>query len=470
MLSPIQARPGASTVTYAFPLRLAPGLPDAAGFRVSAFSDHNPTAAQVLDYNGGARTYDGHRGTDYALWPFGWNKLDASEMQVTAAAAGTIVNAVNVDPTDKNCNTSSADPWNYITLLHADGRLTIYGHLRYNSLTSKAPGQSVAQGEFLAAAGSSGNSSGPHLHFEVRTGTFSNAEWADPYAGPASQPASLWTAQPAYYDSAVNRLSAQSAPPGSPDPCLPGLPNQQFHFTTPARVYFYAYYRDFQGALPTQLSLYRPDGSLHSTWQYTAPATAFSSAWSQGWITDLTAADPPGAWRFSAAYNGQSVQTYFNLNAAPAAALTSPAGGEAWDRLAAHSLTWTANFGGDVNLRLYKSGVFTAALADNTPGDGQFDWTPGPGLPAGAGYTVRVSSVIDPSVYAESPAPFTLNDGSLTARADAALTLVETPLTIPVLANDTSSRGDPLSLNALTQPAHGSAACSPVTWRAPWDP
>jgi hypothetical protein len=54
-------------VTYAFPLRLAPGLSDYAGFRVSAFPDHDVGSGQVLDYNGGARTYDGHRGTDYAL-------------------------------------------------------------------------------------------------------------------------------------------------------------------------------------------------------------------------------------------------------------------------------------------------------------------------------------------------------------------------------------------------------------------
>jgi hypothetical protein len=65
----------APAVTYTFPLRLAVGLADYAGFRVSAFVDHNLASGQVLDYNGGTRTYDGHRGTDYALWPFAWNKL-----------------------------------------------------------------------------------------------------------------------------------------------------------------------------------------------------------------------------------------------------------------------------------------------------------------------------------------------------------------------------------------------------------
>ena len=39
----------AQTVTFTFPLRLIPGLPDTAGYKVSAFADHNPTAGQVLD-------------------------------------------------------------------------------------------------------------------------------------------------------------------------------------------------------------------------------------------------------------------------------------------------------------------------------------------------------------------------------------------------------------------------------------
>jgi hypothetical protein len=305
-----------SAVTYTFPLRLAPSLTDYAGFRVSAFADHNAATGPVLDYNGGTRTYDGHRGTDYALWPFSWNKLDAGEVQVIAAAAGTLVSSANVDPTDHNCNSSSSDPWNYVALVHADGRMTIYGHLRYNSLTGKSVGQTVAQGEVLGTAGSSGNSSGPHLHFEVRFGSYSSAEWIDPYAGPTSQPESLWTGQRPYFDSAINKLATHSGPPSTPDACQPTITNLQDSFTTPARIYFYAYYRDYQGALATQLNIYRPDGSLYSSWQYAPAGTPFNSAWSQGWVYDFSAGDPEGNWRFEATYNGQVYEKFFSLNAA----------------------------------------------------------------------------------------------------------------------------------------------------------
>jgi murein DD-endopeptidase MepM/ murein hydrolase activator NlpD len=48
-----------------------------------------------------------------------------------------------------------------------DGAYTQYGHL---SSVSVSPGQTVMPGQRLGLAGSTGNSTGPHLHFEVRTG------------------------------------------------------------------------------------------------------------------------------------------------------------------------------------------------------------------------------------------------------------------------------------------------------------
>jgi hypothetical protein len=400
-----------TTVTYAFPLRLAPGRPDYAGFRVSAFSDHNPAAGstQVLDYQGGNRTYDGHRGTDYALSPFGWNKVDSGDVQVVAAAAGTIAYKANVDPTDHNCNVASADPWNYVGVVHADGRLTLYGHMRFNSLTAKSIGETVAQGEYLGTAASSGNSSGPHLHFEPRTGNFTNDEWVDPYAGPGSQPQSLWTSQRPYVDSAINRLATHSSPPSTPDPCAPSITNLQDSFTTAQNIYLYAYYRDFQGALATQLALHRPDGSTYQSWTYTN-GTAFSSAWNAAWVVNLPAGSPAGTWRFEASYNGQAYDSYFNVDSPTAIALASPNGGEQWDVALPHAVAWTDNIGGDVNIDLFRNGVYVATLASNTPSDGDFTWTPGAAFVAGPGYSVRITSVVAPGVQDSSNASFELGN------------------------------------------------------------
>lgn len=54
---------------------------------------------------------------------------------------------------------------NYIIISHPNGSQTLYGHL---SEVSVSAGQSVAQGDLIGALGNSGNSTGPHLHFEVR--------------------------------------------------------------------------------------------------------------------------------------------------------------------------------------------------------------------------------------------------------------------------------------------------------------
>jgi murein DD-endopeptidase MepM/ murein hydrolase activator NlpD len=52
-----------------------------------------------------------------------------------------------------------------VTIRHADGTETAYGHM---SATYVRYGQRVAAGERIAAVGSEGRSTGPHLHFEVR--------------------------------------------------------------------------------------------------------------------------------------------------------------------------------------------------------------------------------------------------------------------------------------------------------------
>ncbi|WP_037683169.1 transglycosylase family protein [Streptomyces griseus] len=54
-----------------------------------------------------------------------------------------------------------------VVVRHVDGRYTQYAHL---SAISVRDGQSVGTGQRLGRSGSTGNSTGPHLHFEVRTG------------------------------------------------------------------------------------------------------------------------------------------------------------------------------------------------------------------------------------------------------------------------------------------------------------
>ncbi|WP_436735796.1 peptidoglycan DD-metalloendopeptidase family protein [Streptomyces sp. BBFR102] len=75
---------------------------------------------------------------------------------VKAAASGTVVSA------------GWGGSYGYqVVIKHADGKYSQYAHL--SALTVRS-GQSVQAGQRIARSGSTGNSTGPHLHFEVRTG------------------------------------------------------------------------------------------------------------------------------------------------------------------------------------------------------------------------------------------------------------------------------------------------------------
>ncbi|MCW2636689.1 MAG: family peptidase [Blastococcus sp.] len=54
-----------------------------------------------------------------------------------------------------------------VYILHASGDVTVYGHMEKILVE---PGQYVDAGETIALLGNRGRSTGPHLHFEVRTG------------------------------------------------------------------------------------------------------------------------------------------------------------------------------------------------------------------------------------------------------------------------------------------------------------
>jgi murein DD-endopeptidase MepM/ murein hydrolase activator NlpD len=64
---------------------------------------------------------------------------------------------------------------NYAVMIHGNGYSTLYGHLsRFNG--SMQSGMIVARGDLIAYEGSTGNSTGPHLHFEIRI----NNQWKNP--------------------------------------------------------------------------------------------------------------------------------------------------------------------------------------------------------------------------------------------------------------------------------------------------
>ena len=96
---------------------------------------------------------------------------------VIAAQSGTVVfsSADNGDNcptvTEETINTEAGQCGggygNHVIIQHSDGNFTLYGHMYQNSITVKS-GDTVGKGQVIGKVGSSGSSTGPHLHFEVR--------------------------------------------------------------------------------------------------------------------------------------------------------------------------------------------------------------------------------------------------------------------------------------------------------------
>jgi murein DD-endopeptidase MepM/ murein hydrolase activator NlpD len=61
---------------------------------------------------------------------------------------------------------SSSGYGNMVLINHGDGYKTRYAHLLEGSITVRI-GETVEGGKTIGRVGSTGNSSGPHLHFEV---------------------------------------------------------------------------------------------------------------------------------------------------------------------------------------------------------------------------------------------------------------------------------------------------------------
>ena len=110
-----------------------------------------PTTGYTVSSKWGYRTHPifgtqkFHAGIDIAV--------SAGE-PIYAAASGTVVTAVY-----------SSSYGNYVMIDHGNGYYTLYAHMTQYIVTN---GQSVSQGDVIGYVGSTGWSTGPHLHYEVR--------------------------------------------------------------------------------------------------------------------------------------------------------------------------------------------------------------------------------------------------------------------------------------------------------------
>ena len=110
-----------------------------------------PVDSRYITSTVGGRTSPGgvgstnHKGTD--IGRVGYTS------PIYAAKAGTVI-----------VSQYSSSYGNYVVLSHGSGNTTLYGHM---SSRKVEVGQYVLQGDVIGITGSTGNSTGPHLHFEI---------------------------------------------------------------------------------------------------------------------------------------------------------------------------------------------------------------------------------------------------------------------------------------------------------------
>jgi hypothetical protein len=144
---------------------------------IQQYVDHDPSE-NASDFTCSGLTYDGHKGTDFALPTY---DMIEQGINVIAAAAGTVggmrdgmedvryTSETTTDIAGRECG-------NGVVIRHDDGWETQYCHLRKGSILVES-GQQVQAGDILGQVGMSGRAAFPHVHLSVRR----DGEVIDPF-------------------------------------------------------------------------------------------------------------------------------------------------------------------------------------------------------------------------------------------------------------------------------------------------
>jgi murein DD-endopeptidase MepM/ murein hydrolase activator NlpD len=325
----VSAKATATTADLQWPLRVAPDFTQFDYHGLSNFVDLDARfPGFVRDYMCGTRSYDlasgyNHAGTDYYLWPFPWLMMDERQVAIVAAAPGIVIDREDGN-FDRNCAIGASGNPNYVAVLQDDGLSAIYMHMRSGSVTTVPIGTRVDAGDYLGLVGSSGSSSAPHLHFELRDST---GVAVDPRHGACNAAADLWLVPQPYEDPSIDSLSTHAAEPqqvGCGDVgglALDDAPNYKDVFTPGDTLWVFASYRDHRNGEPTNFRIKRPDGSTFAQWEFDLATAALSRTFYSGtawdWKFWLPAGAPPGVWQIAADFAGRNYVRQFRVRQRP---------------------------------------------------------------------------------------------------------------------------------------------------------
>lgn len=291
-----------------FPLRSSRAE---ASLQSHALSSHVDLASgtTVRDFSCGSRAYNSHTGNDLFLWPFPWRAMDRQEVAAVAALGGTIVDKHDGEY-DRHCSTSAAAAANYVIVQHDNGLTGYYWHLKKGSITARTVGSRVETGDYLGYVGSSGISSGPHLHFEVRDST---GKVVEPSKGSCNAAATRWSHQAANVDTAIIDVSTHGAAPS-----IGACGDSSYYrdeFQRGKKVYAMGVFRDQPSGTGATIAILRPNGTTAASWKTGSPSSGVwaASYWFLGYTLPSNA--PAGLWRARVTIAGQAAEHTFAVAA-----------------------------------------------------------------------------------------------------------------------------------------------------------
>lgn len=134
------------------------------------YVDVNPDEGMVQDFKCGSKTYDGHKGTDFAVRSMaevreGVDVLAAMDGTVLRIRDGEDDNAKTPEMLD-NIRAARKECGNAVLMDHGRGLHSMFCHLKNGSVRVK-PGDEIEKGDVIGQVGQSGLSEFPHVHFGI---------------------------------------------------------------------------------------------------------------------------------------------------------------------------------------------------------------------------------------------------------------------------------------------------------------
>ncbi|HPA47101.1 MAG TPA: M23 family metallopeptidase, partial [bacterium] len=265
----------------------------------------------ILDWNGRDYTYNGHCGIDSDPRSFG--EMDIG-VPVFAVLDGQVVESH--DGEWDRSTTFTSKPANYVVLDHGGGHYTLYWHFKNGSVTAAgmSAGVQVKAGQQIGLTGSSGISTGPHLHFESRYG---GSQWwggshFEPWQGVQSPGQSAWENQPAFCGTPYSRDCGYTGTNLSGYPVPEPFPRTGSFTAGNRTIYFW-----YMGTNLPAGSTYRINLVRNGTVVYAPASQSFSFSGRSYWFYySLTGNFDAATWRYDLYINhgGQGEQL---VSAAP---------------------------------------------------------------------------------------------------------------------------------------------------------